>query len=323
MTIVRAMPAHCTILTHVGEKKPSSFCTRSFSRLSRVGFFSILMWTFPALSRSKSTWVWSTTSRAARRATVPAVTTSYLSSRGSAIRAVSASRFCGSSARRSSAWRARSPSETEAARPASASAGKSWRKARSSSGVHSVSATPPARSRTLANVVNTRTAWESSSPRIMSSITGVVLEPIGRICPTEVSRGRRGFRFPRFRDRSWPGLFPQSLKIGPGDRLMVFITILHPDRQRLVVPPLRTREVALLPGDHPQLVIGARRAVLVPLLFLDRQRLAVPLLRTREVALFLGDRPQLVISHRFSFRVAIVFARRREQLEQAGRFLKV
>ena len=75
MTIVRAMPAHFTILTHVGENIPNSFCTRSFSRLSRVGFFSILMWIFPSLSRSKSTWVWSTSSVAARRATVPAVTT--------------------------------------------------------------------------------------------------------------------------------------------------------------------------------------------------------------------------------------------------------
>src|SRR5208283_4347165 len=293
MTIVRAMLVHCTILSQVGGKKPSSFCTRSFSRLSRVGFFSILMWIFPSLSRSKSTWVWSTTSVAATRATVP--TTSNDSGGGPAIRAASASRFCGSSARRSSAWRARSPSETEAARSASASAGNSWRKARSSSGVHSVSATPPARSRALANVINTRTAWESSSPRIMSSITGVVLEPIGTICPTEVSRGRRGLRFPRFRDRSWPDLFPQTLQKRSGHRLIMFFTILHPDRHRLAVPLLRTREVAPLMGDHPQLAIGDRRAVLVPLLLLDRQRLAVPLLRTREVALLLGDPPQLVI----------------------------
>ena len=70
--------------------------------------------------------VWSTTSMAATtRATVPAETTSNDSGGGPSIRAASASRFCGSSARRSSAWRARSPSETEAARPASASAGKS------------------------------------------------------------------------------------------------------------------------------------------------------------------------------------------------------
>src|SRR5208337_4381599 len=315
MTIVRVMPAHCTILTHVGEKKPNSFCTRSFSRLSRVGFFSILMWIFPSLSRSKSMWVWSTTSMAARRATVPAPTTSNDSGGGPSIRAASASRFCGSSARRSSAWRARSPSETEAARPASASAGKSRRKARSSSGVHSVSATPPARSRTLANVVNTRTARESSSPRIMSSITGVVLEPIGGICPTEVSRGRRGFRFPRFRDRSWPGRFSEYIKIGAGGRLAVFVAILYPDRQRLAVPLLRTREVAPLLGDHPQLVIGARRAVLVPLLLVDRQRLAAPLLRTGEVALLLGDPPQLVIGRRFSFRLTKVIRKCRESLK--------
>jgi hypothetical protein len=75
-----------------------------------------LMWIFPSLSRSKSTWVWSATSMAATRATVPAVTTSNDSGGGPSIRAVNASRFSGSSARRSSAWRARSPSETEAAR---------------------------------------------------------------------------------------------------------------------------------------------------------------------------------------------------------------
>ena len=71
---------------------------------------------------------------------------------------------------------------------------------------------------------------------------------------------------------------------------MIFVTVLDTDRQRLAVPLLRTREVALLLGDHPQLVIGARRAVLVTLLLLDRQRLAVPLLRAREVTPLLSSR---------------------------------
>ena len=65
----------------------------------------------------------------------------------------------------------------------------------------------------------------------------------------------------------------------------------------------------------PRLVIGDRRAVLVPLLLLGRQRLAVPLLRTREVALLLGDVPQLVIGHRFSFRLTKVIRKCRESLK--------
>src|SRR5271157_259639 len=109
---------------------------------------------------------------------------------------------------------------------------------------------------------------------------------------------RQRLAVPLLRTRVVALLLGDRPQLAIGARRAVLVPLLLLDRQRLAVPLLRTGEVALLLGDDPQLVIGARRAVLVPLLLLDRQRLAVPLLRTREVALLLGDPPQLVIGDR-------------------------
>jgi hypothetical protein len=77
----------------------------------------------------------------------------------------------------------------------------------------------------------------------------------------------------------------------------VFVALLLFDGERLPVPGLGGWEVALLLGNHAQLVVRNCRPVFVALLLFDEERLPVPGFGSWEVALLLGNDAQLVVSH--------------------------